>query len=101
MLFRSISALKFAYRELENFGASGDVFVRLSDIYEAMNLQGMAINWWFRFLDIADMDDLPDIYEGLADNYLALGQENQSAYYYNRLIDSDETIPEEKKLDIA
>lgn len=96
-----ISALKFAYRELQNFGGDGDVFVRLSDIYEAMNLQGMAINWWFRFLDIAEIDDLPDIYEGLAVNYLALGQENQSAYYYNRLIDSDESIPEETKLDIA
>ena len=96
-----ISALKIAYRELDAFGGDGDVFVRLSDIYEAMNLQGMAINWWLRFLDVAEFEDLPDIYEGLAVNYLALGQESASAYYYNKLIDADETIPEETKLDIA
>lgn len=96
-----LSALKMAYRELDAFGGNGDVFVRLSDIYEAMNLQGMAINCWFRFLDVADFDELPDIYEGLAVNFLALGQESQSAYYYNRLIDADDNIPEETKLDIA
>lgn len=96
-----LSALKMAYRELNDFGGDGDVFVRLSDIYEAMNLQGMAVNCWFRFLNIAETDELPDIYEGLAVNFLALGQESQSAYYYNRLIDADESIPEETKLDIA
>ncbi len=96
-----LSALTMAYKELDTFGGDGEVFVRLSDIYEGMNLQGMAINWWFRFLDIAETDDLPDIYEGLAVNFLTLGQESASAYYYNRLIDADDTIPDETKLDIA
>ncbi|MBQ7323979.1 MAG: hypothetical protein IJW96_05385 [Clostridia bacterium] len=96
-----VSALKFAYRELEMYGGNGDVFARLADIYEGMNLQGMAINYWFQFLHIADEEELPDIYEGLAVNYLALGQEMQAAFYYNRLIDVDDEIPEETKLDIA
>lgn len=96
-----LSALKMAYKQLDTFGGDGEVFVRLSDIYEGMNLQGMAINWWFRFLDIAEVDDLPDIYEGLAVNFLTLGQENASAYYYNKLIDADDTLPDETKLDIA
>ena len=96
-----LSALKMAYKELDTFGGDGEVFVRLSDIYEGMSLQGMAINWWFRFLDIAELDDLPDIYEGLAVNFLTLGQENASAYYYNKLIDADDTLPDETKLDIA
>lgn len=96
-----LSALRIAYKELEVYGGDGDVFVRLSDIYEAMNLQGTALNWWFRFLDVADEQDLPDIYEGIAVNYLNLGQESASAYYYNKLIDVDDTLPEETKLDIA
>ena len=96
-----VSALRMAYKELETYGGDGEVFVRLSDIYEAMSLQGSAINWWFRFLDIAEEEDLPDIYEGLAVNYLNVGQENPSAYYYNKLIDADDTLPEETKLDIV
>ncbi len=96
-----IPALRLAYKELELFGGDGDIYTRLSDIYEAMGLHGSAINWWFRFLDIAEEEDLPDIYEGLAVNYLNTGNETASAYYYNRLIDADETLPEETKLDIA
>ena len=96
-----LSALRMAYKEYETYGGDGDVFMRLSDIYEAMSLQGAAINWYFRFLDVAEEGDLPDIYEGLAVNFLELGQESQSAYYYNRLIDVDDMLPEETKLDIV
>ena len=96
-----LSALKMAYRELDMYGGDGELFLRLSDIYEVMNLQGMAINWWFRFLDEGTEEELPDIYEGLAVNFLAIGQESASAYYYNRLIDADDNIPDETKLDIA
>ena len=49
-----LSALRIAYKQLNAYGGDGDIFVRLSDIYEAMNLQGTALNWWFRFLDIAE-----------------------------------------------
>ncbi|MBQ9728784.1 MAG: tetratricopeptide repeat protein [Clostridia bacterium] len=95
------SALRFAYRELNEYGGDGDVFIRLADIYEGMGLHTSAINWLFRFLDIADPEDLPDIYEGLAVNFLHLGNETQSAYYYNQLIDADEDLSEETKFDIA
>ena len=96
-----LSALRIAYKELDAYGGDGEIFARLSDIYEAMNLQGTALNWWFRFLDIAEEEELPDIYEGLAVNYLNLGQESASAYYYNKLIDADDTLSEETKFDIA
>ncbi len=98
-----LAALRLAYRQYELYagvGDDGDIFTRLSDIYEGMGLYSSAINWWFRFLDIAEEEDLPDIYEGLAVNYLNMGNETQSAYYYNRLIDADETLPEETKMDI-
>ena len=96
-----VSALRIAYKELDAYGGDGEIFARLSDIYEAMNLQGTALNWWYRFLDIADEEDLPEVYEGLAVNYLNLGQESASAYYYNKLIDADDTLSEETKFDIA
>ena len=96
-----ISALRLAHRELEEYGGDPDVFARLCDIYEGMGLQGSAINYWFRFLDVADEADLPDIYEGLAINFLAIGNDRQSAYYYDKLIDADDTIPDEMKLDVA
>lgn len=96
-----VSALRLAYRQYDLYGGDGEVYTRLSDIYEGMNLHGSAVNWWFRFLDIADVDDLPEIYEGLAVNFLNLGNETQSAYYYNQLIDADATISEEVKMDIV
>lgn len=95
-----LSALKFAYKQYENYGGDGDVFTRFADIYEGMGLHLSAINWLYRFLDIASEEDLPDIYEGLAVNYLNLGNETQSAYYYNKLIDADETLPSETKWEI-
>lgn len=96
-----IPALRLAHRELQEFGGDPDVFARLCDIYEGMGLQGSAINYWFRFLDIAAEEDLPDVYEGLAINFLGIGNERQSAYYYEKLIDADETIPNEMKMDVA
>ena len=96
-----LPALRLAYKEMNTYGGDPDVFARLADIYEGMGLHGSAINSWFRFLDVAADEDLPDIYEGLAVNFLAIGNESQSAYYYNKLIDADDTLPEENKLDIA
>lgn len=96
-----VAALRLAHRELVEFGGDGDVYTRLADIYEGMGLHASALNWWFRFLDEADEADLPDIYEGIAVNFLNLGNETQSAFYYNKLIDVDDTLPEEAKWDIA
>ena len=96
-----LSALRFAYKELDIYGGDAEVYARLTDIYEGMGLQGTAVNWWFRFLHVADEEDLPEIYEGLAVNFLNMGNESQSAYYYNKLIDVDDSLPEETKMDIA
>ena len=96
-----VSALRFAYKQIEYYGGDGDVYIRLADIYESMGLHSSAIRWLYKFLDDCEPEDLPDIYEGLAVNYLNLGNESQSAYYYNLLIEVDDTLPEETKYDIA
>ncbi len=95
-----VSALRLAYRQYDLYGSEPDIFVRLCDIYEGMGLHGSALNWWYRFLDIATEDDLPEIYEGIAVNYLNLGNEAAAAYYYNQLINADAGLPEETKQDI-
>ena len=96
-----VLALRFAYQQLDRFGGNGDVYTRLADIYEAMGLHDSAIRCWFLFLDIANEEELPDIYEGLAVNYLNMGKEAQSAFYYNRLIDEDDSLTSENKREIA
>ncbi len=96
-----LSALRFAYKELELYEGDGDVFMRLCDIYEGMGLYSSAINWWYRFLDVAEDFDLPDVYEGLAVNYMNIGNEPVAAYYYGRLVDSDDQMPSDVKAEIA
>ncbi|MBQ8294802.1 MAG: tetratricopeptide repeat protein [Clostridia bacterium] len=96
-----LSALRFAYKQLQMYGGSAEIYARLADIYEGMSLNGSALKWWFRYLDVAEEDELPDVYEGIAVNFLNLGNESQAAYYYNRLVDADDMLPEETKFDIA
>ncbi len=96
-----LAALRLAHREYAEYGGDPDVFARLCDIYESMGLHGTAVNYWLKFLDVAADEDLPDVYEGLAASFLAIGKEKQAAYYYNRLIDADDTLTEEDKLNIA
>ncbi len=95
------SALRFAYSQYDQFGPGDEVFARLADIYEGMGLHGSAINWWYRALDIAYREDLPDIYESLAVNYMNIGNEMSSAYYYKHLVEIDPTLPQEAKIEIA
>ncbi len=96
-----VSALRFAYKQLDLYGGDGDVYTRLADIYENMGLHVSAVNCLYRFLDDCEEEDLPDLYESLAVNYLNMGNEHQSAYYYNQLINVDDTLPEETKYEIA
>ncbi len=96
-----VNALRFLNKELELTDDVSDVYIRMADVYERMGLYGSAVNSLFFALDEAEEEDLPDIYEGLGANFLHLGVENQSAYYYNRLIDTDDTLTEENKYEIA
>lgn len=96
-----LAALRFTGREVEFYGADADALARLADIYENMGLYTSALNCWYRFADSCTTEDLPDAYEGLAVNYLNLGNDVQSAYYYNKLIDADATLTSADKAQIA
>ncbi len=98
--FNAINGRLFDYPD-----AIRDACVRIVDCYEAMGLNGSAVQWLYAWLHTAYelewTEDLPEIYEGLAVNYLNMGKEAQSAYYYNKLIDVDATLPPEAKFEIA
>lgn len=96
-----LSALRFAARETELYGADADCFARFADVYENLGLYTSAINCWYRYLDVCDEVDLPDAYEGLAVNYMNLGNDAQAAYYYNMLIEADDTLSGGDKAQIA
>lgn len=91
-----LSALRFTYKEMSLYGGNGETYMMLSDIYENMELYSSAVNCWFRFMDNCTGDDLPDIYEGLAVNYLNMGNEAQSAFII--INSSMRTIPLRKKI---
>ncbi len=96
-----VSALRFTFREMDENGESPTALNRLCDIYENLGLNSTAIKYLFKLLDISDEADYPDVYEGLAVNYLNMGKEAPSAFYYNALIDADDDISNEMKLEIA
>lgn len=75
-----LAALRFTHREIELYGGNADSYARLADSYENMGLYTSALNFWFRYADCCSPEDLPDAYEGLAVNFLNLGNEAQSAY---------------------
>lgn len=98
-----IAALKYSHKQLEHADdvwLKAEAYTRLCDLYEDMGLNAQAVAYLFEYLDICDEEELPDVYESLAVNFLNLGNESQSAYYYNKLIDVDDTLPEETRQDI-
>ncbi|MBR2340939.1 MAG: tetratricopeptide repeat protein [Clostridia bacterium] len=96
-----LSALRFTFRDIEENGENFTALTRLCDVYENLGLNSTAIKYLFKLLDVSDEADYPDIYEGLAVNYLNMGKEAPSAFYYNSLIDADDGISNEMKLEIA
>ena len=74
-----------------------------AQIFDDIGLYDRSINEWFRFLahsDYIDDDDLSDAYEGLAVGYMNIGNEQFSAYYYNKLLKNSAEIDEGMRLDI-
>ena len=84
----------------EDFGYAHLLYAQ---IFDDMGLYDRSINEWFKFLahsDYIDEDDLSDAYEGLAVAYMNIGNEQFSAYYYNKLLKNSAEIDEGMRLDI-
>lgn len=81
-----IGALKMLNKNAETEGNDEDSYMLYAEIFDDMGLYEKCVNGWFKFLDTSDGQDLSDCYEGLAINFMNLGNEHFSAYYYNKLL---------------
>lgn len=95
------AALRMAYKKINLYGAEADDWLFLAELCDEMDMYETSINYWFRYLAVCDEEDIADAYEGLAVCYYNIGNEPQSAYYYNKLLTVDKDIPPEGKMEIA
>ncbi len=98
---RPLEALRLTNRRNEFFDPTPDSYAAQADLYETLEVYTQAVKTWYRFLNECDEDSLAEAYEGLAVNYMNLGKEGQSAYYYNQLLRVDDELSEESKMDIV
>lgn len=74
-----------------------------AQIFDDIGLHERSINEWFKFLaysEFIDDEDLTDAYEGLAVGFMNIGNDQFSAYYYNKLLKNTAEIDEGMRLDI-
>ncbi|MBD5631871.1 MAG: hypothetical protein HDP34_01390 [Clostridia bacterium] len=81
-----IGALKMLNKNAELDGNDEDSYMLYAEIFDDMGLYEKCINGWFKYMDVALADDLSECYEGLAVNFMNLGNEHFSAFYYNKLL---------------
>lgn len=93
-----IGALKMLNKNAELTGNDEDSYMLYAEAFDDMGLYERSIHHWFKFLDVAEFNDLADCYEGLAVGYMNLGNEQFSAYYYNKLLlETDEVDAETRE----
>ena len=98
-----LGALKILNKNAESNEDSGYAHMLYAQIFDDIGLYERSINEWFKFLaqsDYIDEDDLSDAYEGLAVGFMNIGNEQFSAYYYNKLLKNNADIDEGMRLDI-
>lgn len=95
-----IGALKMLNKNAEMNYNDEDSYMLYAEIFDDMGLYEKCVNNWYQYLDCTFSTDLSDAYEGLAVAYMNLGNENLSAFYYNRLLMTADDIDEEIRGDI-
>lgn len=81
-----IDALRMLNKNRELSFDDEDSLMLYAEIYDDLGLYEKCINGWFRYLDVSLSGDLSEAYEGLAVAFLNIGNERQSAYYYNKML---------------
>ncbi len=96
-----IGALKMLNKNAELNGNDEDSYMLYAEIFDDMGLCEKSINGWFKFLDCTDYSGLSDCFEGLAVNYMNIGNRHFSAYYYNKLLMETDDIDGEMRENIV
>lgn len=97
-----IKALKMLNKNAVLNGNDEDSYLLYAEIFDDLSLSEKSINGWFKYLDYAgDGADFAEAYEGLAVGYMALGQDSNAAYYYNKLLmETDSELTPENRQEI-
>ena len=98
-----MGALKILNKNAELNEDLGYAHLLYAQIFDDIGLYERSINEWFKFLahsDYIDDEDLSDAYEGLAVGFMNVGNEQFSAYYYNKLLKNSTDIGEDMRRDI-
>lgn len=97
-----IGALRMLNKNAELNGNAEDSYMLYAEAFDDMGLYEKSVNGWFKYIDYSfgyPDSDFTDAYEGLAVNYLNLGEEEIAAFYYNKLLveTSAELSPENRR----
>ena len=95
-----VGALRILRKSVEENGATADEYAVFADIYDEMELFENAVNYWFRFLDVCEEDEVVDGYEGLAACFYNMGNERQAIYYYNLML-QDKYVSAENNIEMG
>lgn len=87
-------ALRMLNKNAQTNGNSEASYMLYAEIYDDMNLYEKSINAWFNFLDCATETPLNDAYEGLAVDFMNLGNDTMASYYYGKLLNVCYDIPD-------
>ncbi len=90
-------ALKMLNKNARLHGSDEDALSLYAEIFDDLCLYEKSINGWFAYLDNTLSEDLSDCYEGLAVSYMNLGNEQISAFYYNKLLTGNDAVDPEMR----
>lgn len=96
-----IGALKMLNKNAELNGNDEDSYMLYAEAFDDMGLYERSIHHWFKFLDVVEFGDVADCYEGLAVDYMNIGNEQFSAYYYNKLLLETDDVDAETREQIV
>ena len=98
-----LGALRMLNKNAELNGNAEDSYMLYAEAYDDMALYEKSVNGWFKYIDYAagGDNDFSDAYEGLAVNYLNMGEEELAAFYYNKLlVETDAELTAENRKEI-
>ncbi len=90
----SLCALRMLNRNVELGGTCADNFSLYAEAYEDLGLFEKSVNSWFKYIDADFTEEYTYAYEGLALNYMNIGQNAVSAFYYDKILKITDGISE-------
>jgi len=86
-----LTALKMLNKNAVTNGDDADSYLLYAEVFDDMYLCDKSVNYWFKHLDYAgDGADFAEAYEGLAINFMRMGEDAFASHYFERLLEATE-----------